>query len=255
MAKIEIRKKPPIHYLVKDKFPEVRTDFDEDSIMTERHPTQNAADSYQKELMSLSDKDLSLRYKKYLQKTIELKNKRTIIQNARKEQELHKLYTYWFKVPMWEIGEATKLFCGLDPNSKVDTFNEEHHEMQMLALRCYKYDFNSTSILPTKFIQWAESKGYTPNEVLSQYIPKKSESDKVSNMPEERLLLKNSAYLNDFITKLEVAVKEFPTWKLTQRKIQKTGNLQDWLVETVGFDNREAEVAKKVLSESFEDLN
>lgn len=50
------------------------------------------------------------------------------------------------------------------------------------------------------------------------------------------------------------AIDEYPSWKRQQRKVQKTGNLQDWLTETIGADNREAEIIKKVLSDCFEDL-
>jgi hypothetical protein len=50
------------------------------------------------------------------------------------------------------------------------------------------------------------------------------------------------------------AVAEFPDWKRSQRKIQKSGSLQDWLTGNIGANTREAEILKKVLSDFFEEL-
>ena len=50
-------------------------------------------------------------------------------------------------------------------------------------------------------------------------------------------------------------INEYPSWKNNQRKVQKTGNLQDWLVNDCNANNREAEILKKILSEEFPELN
>jgi hypothetical protein len=50
------------------------------------------------------------------------------------------------------------------------------------------------------------------------------------------------------------AVDEYPAWRDSQRKVQKTGNLMEWLTNSVGADNREAEILKKVLSDCFIEL-
>jgi hypothetical protein len=50
-------------------------------------------------------------------------------------------------------------------------------------------------------------------------------------------------------------INEYPAWKNNQRKIQKSGNLQDWLVNECKASNREAELLKKILSEEFLELN
>jgi len=50
------------------------------------------------------------------------------------------------------------------------------------------------------------------------------------------------------------AINEYPIWKDKQIKIQKTGNLQDWLVNDCKASNREAEILKKILSDKFQEL-
>jgi hypothetical protein len=50
------------------------------------------------------------------------------------------------------------------------------------------------------------------------------------------------------------AINEYPIWKSKQRRVQKTGNLQDWLVNDCNASNREAEILKKILSDKFQEL-
>jgi hypothetical protein len=65
----------------------------------------------------------------------------------------------------------------------------------------------------------------------------------------------SSEYLQGFLGKVKRTVDEYPPWKKTQkRKIQKTGNLHNWLMRDIGADTREAELLKKILSDNFEDL-
>lgn len=66
--------------------------------------------------------------------------------------------------------------------------------------------------------------------------------------------LSNSLYWNNLNKLIRIAVNEYPNWKKTQKRIQKTGNLQDWLTSTVKVDNREAEIIKKILSDFFQEL-
>lgn len=48
------------------------------------------------------------------------------------------------------------------------------------------------------------------------------------------------------------AVDQYPMWAAaSNRKIQKTGNLHDWLTKTIGATGREAEIIKKVLTDLF----
>lgn len=57
------------------------------------------------------------------------------------------------------------------------------------------------------------------------------------------------------LTNLAIKViNEYPKWKIDKRRVQKSGNLQDWLVNDCNASNREAEILKKILSDKFQDL-
>lgn len=79
---------------------------------------------------------------------------------------------------------------------------------------------------------------------LKKYTPPSDEKSK----------LKESAYWERFTNMAVDSVREYPVWKRTQRQVQKTANLVDWLKKSVGADNREAEILKKVLSDFFNEL-
>ncbi|MCG7867612.1 MAG: hypothetical protein JAY74_14785 [Candidatus Thiodiazotropha taylori] len=66
--------------------------------------------------------------------------------------------------------------------------------------------------------------------------------------------VKNSNYWQMLEQRAEKAIEQYPIWKQSQRKIQKTGNLQIWLLNEIGVDNREAEIIKKILSDIFKEL-
>ena len=72
--------------------------------------------------------------------------------------------------------------------------------------------------------------------------------------------IKNSDELstNDYWIKLmrlaTKAINEYPIWRGKQRKVQKAGNLQDWLVNDCHASTREAEILKKILSDKFQEL-
>ena len=64
----------------------------------------------------------------------------------------------------------------------------------------------------------------------------------------------DSAYWTALANMASRAVVEFPDWKKKQRQVQKTGNLMEWLKNSIGADNREAEILKKTLSDFFNEL-
>jgi hypothetical protein len=64
----------------------------------------------------------------------------------------------------------------------------------------------------------------------------------------------DSSYWQELQRKAERAITEFPDWRLSQQRVQKTGNLQAWLIETINLTEREAEIIKKVLSDIFPEL-
>jgi hypothetical protein len=61
--------------------------------------------------------------------------------------------------------------------------------------------------------------------------------------------LTQSDYWSKFTQIALRAIDEFPAWRDSQRQVQKTGNLMDWLTNNLGVNNREAEILKKVLSD------
>ena len=71
---------------------------------------------------------------------------------------------------------------------------------------------------------------------------------------DETLLASQSEYWNGLQTLTQRALKEYPSWRGSQRKIQKSGNLQSWLTDTIGAKTREAEIIKNVLSDFFDEL-
>lgn len=75
----------------------------------------------------------------------------------------------------------------------------------------------------------------------------------VTNKQEGSLLSQNT-YWNRFEQLANTAIANYPAWRKTQRKVQKTGNLSHWLVQTIGADTREAEILKKILSDVYEEL-
>jgi uncharacterized protein YeeX (DUF496 family) len=50
------------------------------------------------------------------------------------------------------------------------------------------------------------------------------------------------------------AIEQYPTWRESQRRVQKTGNLQDWLTTVIKANNREAEIIKNILSDFYQEL-
>lgn len=67
--------------------------------------------------------------------------------------------------------------------------------------------------------------------------------------------LATNDYWNKFMNLATKVINEYPVWKKSQRKIQKSANLQDWLVNDCKANNREAELLKKILLEEFLELN
>lgn len=68
-------------------------------------------------------------------------------------------------------------------------------------------------------------------------------------------VLAKSYYWDKLMNLAIKVINEYPSWKSHQRKVQKSGNLQDWLVNDCNANNREAEILKKILSEEFPELN
>jgi len=68
-------------------------------------------------------------------------------------------------------------------------------------------------------------------------------------------VLEKNRYWNTLMALATRVISEYPTWREKQRKVQKSGNLQDWLVNDCKANNREAELLKKILSDEYQELN
>lgn len=154
-----------------------------------------------------------------------------------------------------------------------------------LAVRAYQahqlYQHNT----PQEFLQWTRDLDYQiPRElerlVSETYGPLISSKERIAALEKqladlaterdslkaelEELLgentppgdgadpkLSDSDYWRHIQQLVTAALNGFPIWEAKQKKVQRTGNLQDWLVNDIGADNREAEIIKKILSEKF----
>ncbi len=66
---------------------------------------------------------------------------------------------------------------------------------------------------------------------------------------ESELSIEQSESFSDFRQKVEKAISNFSDWRKTITKIQKTGNFHEWLTKELGFNTKDVELAKKILSE------
>jgi len=111
-----------------------------------------------------------------------------------------------------------------------------------------------TSTIPlTVFSYWAISIRWTIPKELAEMASSTPDVNHTEDAPQEKLLA-SSEYWNRLETIAAKTIKQFPAWRDSQSKIQKSGNLQHWLTATIGADTREAEILKKILSDSFKGL-
>ena len=68
-------------------------------------------------------------------------------------------------------------------------------------------------------------------------------------------LLAQSIYWEEFERMAVRTIEQFPVWKKSVKKIQKSGNLYEWLTRDIKASTRQAEILTKVLSDIFEELN
>lgn len=160
---------------------------------------------------------------------------------------------------------------------------EKYQKFRDLALRAKHFGQLYDPCLPSLFLAWARRMGIDmPTELIEKieaqgtviadwkdlYDKLKEQYESLEtthkSIAEELVQFKNSGknqpsvidseYWRTLEQLAEKAISEFPEWKKTQRQVQKTGNLMDWLTNLIGADNREAEILKKTLSDIFEEL-
>jgi len=74
------------------------------------------------------------------------------------------------------------------------------------------------------------------------------------NKPSSELVPLDSEYWQKLSASVNLAITSYKAWSDKQRKVQMSGNLQDWLVKEIKVDNREAEIIKKVLKDIYKEL-
>ncbi|MEW8266487.1 MAG: hypothetical protein AB2731_10120 [Candidatus Thiodiazotropha sp.] len=94
------------------------------------------------------------------------------------------------------------------------------------------------------FVQWAKSLKWALPPQLIEILNNKEPGDFEN-------LLSSSKHWQELNSKVTGAIQAFPEWRSKQRKVQKTGNLMDWLITEFNANNREAEIIKNILSDIF----
>lgn len=181
-------------------------------------------------------------------------------------------FEFWSKLPLWHLDEAISLAFGKAPEVvksetmkfyvKVSPFGRKYSRLWDLAVRAKELKQLSDPVKPQEFLAWAKAiEIEVPTELVEQVEKRaasiagweKQKRTKAGNSCEE-LLLKSKYYRRRMQMELN-AIREYPAWKRGQRTVKKSGNLKDWLTETIGTDSREVEALKKILSDIFEELN
>jgi hypothetical protein len=140
------------------------------------------------------------------------------------------------------------LFDDIERNShtaiSVDSYRALKADRDALQSRVEKA-IESYKALQEKY-RTIESERDALQKLVNQYNPTTEQTDNSA--------LSNSLYWNELSNLVSKAINAYPSWKEGQRKIQKSGNLQDWLTSVIKADNREAEIIKKILSDFFQEL-
>ena len=99
-------------------------------------------------------------------------------------------------------------------------------------------------------------------KILSDAAPKKGSSlppsiqkrlDRIFEKSRENRTLKlRSPTFQKFESQLNRARELYPGWSESQRKVQKTGNLNEWLKEEIGCNTRNAAFIATILQEELE---
>lgn len=101
----------------------------------------------------------------------------------------------------------------------------------------------------SQFVDWALQHKLSIPEEMKSIVDNQSDTN-IDNVDlESTVQLEKSPYWNKLANLCNAALEKYPAWKKQNKKIQKTGNLHNWLTETMQADTREVEIIKKVLSD------
>jgi hypothetical protein len=193
---------------------------------------------------------------------------------------------HWAKMAVWRLEEATMLLFGKDPAevsweqlksfANRSDFAKKYAKSRELVVRAWFADQLTDPVSPAQFLGWAQSLDLGIPEGLIELVEKHSGSvasfkeryegqrEVLHHLEEQLEQLQSSGEIGQVLGNNEAwlefsglaikVINQYPDWRKTQKKVQKTGNLQDWLTKTIGANNREAEILKRFLSEAFDEL-
>jgi hypothetical protein len=176
----------------------------------------------------------------------------------------------WARKELWSFFELQVICCHLVPHlpETLDLTDGEVYENELLESRqsiepgiiakTLKYapqpgsekgafsDVRSCYFRPIDVANWAGNSHIDfPVPLIEEILASRSVGQE-----EETLLSKSCVWSN--LEKLATeAIREYPAWSQTQKRIAKTGNLQQWLTKTLGADTRQAVIIGNVLTELF----
>ncbi|HAT1728423.1 TPA: hypothetical protein RGI49_000836 [Legionella pneumophila] len=163
-------------------------------------------------------------------------------------------------------GMSTRFEVGLVPLyvGQIAHIKMNHPEKSVVTI-----DGNTTQLyISSDYANSWLNQGRAIKASLDDLRIQKSDLAKLSTSPtiksvellsiEEDNLLSKCTYWQDFKSKVELAVKKFPSWKDSRlkpsAKIAKETEFSEWLKKLTGLQTREITIIKKVLTEVFEEL-
>lgn len=274
-------KNDQIEYLVQQKYPNETKILSQEKKNDTGCEDQKAAakiiEKYKTQLESWSPAQIQGEYEKERERERRL----LYLRDTRVDFE------HWAKADYWTLDEAIALVFGIDPDEfgweEVTRFSQESVgaseivKARELARRAIDRKKISEPVTPHNFIVWAKSTEIrVPKELIrlvearggdianckerldeakTQITELKKQLDQLKAALDNAQPLMKSDYWLQLTDKALRAVKEYPAWRDGQSKVQKTGNLKDWVIETIGAEtNREAELLLKVLTDFFQEL-
>ena len=197
-------------------------------------------------------------------------------------------FQHWGKAAYWHSDEAIALSFGKNPEKvnwgrvkqyiSVSLNAKKYSRLRDLVHRAIESKQLNDPVSPGNFLVWAnQMEVNVPFKLVDQVmkhqrisntregkcdeLKKQNESlqqrcDAVEKelagfkktSSEESLLLR-SDYWKKLTKNAAEAVNQYPSWRITEKKVQKSANLHDWLKNKFSLTDRETEIIKKILSE------
>lgn len=171
----------------------------------------------------------------------------------------------YLKLEIWHIREAAILLLGGTPINDAGFISSaglpplkpgEPDRLKVITEAAHRaIDAGTLSCIgkpkrrevrPEDFCQWAAGLYELPADMQRLITPLADDCD--TGLVERA----TEGYEGALALKIEQAKREFPGWGSRQRKVQRSGNLKEWL-KLLGCDEGEVRIITKILTESFPD--